>query len=168
MVQLNLLLQSKNGGHTTINRIRQPCLSLIGYGDHRLVAAVHRNMQQELRHVACAKHLVHGCETCCTLVWTKVGCKDAPADALPPQELACPTWRSNCWWPCCWCCCHGTLCSGAFAPGSWIGAMITTTLWLSHVDEWWWWWYERERERERERAKEKGGDVDAYMKCVLG
>lgn len=54
------------------------------------MAAVHWDVQQELGDVAGAEHLVHGGKPGGALVGAEVRSKYAPADALPPQELASP------------------------------------------------------------------------------
>lgn len=134
----DLLLQGKDGGDTTINWIRQPCLSLIRYGCCRFVAAVRRNVGQELWHIASPKHLVHSCKLSCTLISTKVGCKNASPNALPPQELASPTWC--CGWRSHYCfilclCYQATLGNSASTLASRSTTVTTnTTLWLGHAN----------------------------------
>ncbi|KAL6005184.1 hypothetical protein ACLOJK_005746 [Asimina triloba] len=85
---INLLLQREYGGHTSIDRIVEPCLGLVRYGYNRIMAPVGRYVQQQLRHIAGTKHLVHRGEPGRALVRPEIGCENAPADALPPQELA--------------------------------------------------------------------------------
>lgn len=55
--------------------------------------AIYRNVQQEFRHIAGAKHLMNRREASGTLVRPEVRCKNAAADALSPQKLARAAWR---------------------------------------------------------------------------
>lgn len=89
--KLNLLLQCKDCGHATVNRVREPGLSLIGDGNGSVMAAVGRNAPENLGDVVGAKHLVDGGEAGNPLIGVKVGGKDAATDAFPPKELACTT-----------------------------------------------------------------------------
>lgn len=52
------------------------------------MSSVHRNVQQELGHVTCTKHLVNRSESGGSLVRTKVWGEDTPTNALPSQKLA--------------------------------------------------------------------------------
>lgn len=90
---MDLLLQSNNGGDATVDRVGEPSLSLVGNGDDGIVAAVGRDVQQELGHIAGTEHLVNRGEPGRALVRPEVRGEYAPADALPPQEFACAAWR---------------------------------------------------------------------------
>ncbi|GAB2226412.1 hypothetical protein Droror1_Dr00022217 [Drosera rotundifolia] len=54
-----LLLQCQDVSNAPINRVPNPSLSLIHHRDHRLSTITHRQMLQQLRHIARTKHGAH-------------------------------------------------------------------------------------------------------------
>lgn len=77
---------------TTIYRIMKTSLSFVGDGDNSFTSIMDWNVKQELRDVACSKHLVNSCKSCCSLLRWEVRCEYTIWCTLPPQELACTTW----------------------------------------------------------------------------
>jgi len=53
---------------TSINRVMKTSLSFVGDGDDSFTSIMDWNIKQELRNVACSKHLVNSCESCCSLL----------------------------------------------------------------------------------------------------
>lgn len=46
-------------GDAAVDGVADACLSLIAHGDHSVQALVRRDLEQQLRHVAGAEHLVY-------------------------------------------------------------------------------------------------------------
>lgn len=63
-----LLLEGKDMRDTAINRVMKTSLSFVGDGDNSFTSIMDWNIKQELRDVACSKHLVNSCKSCCSLL----------------------------------------------------------------------------------------------------
>lgn len=95
--QAYLLLQSKNMGDTTINRVMESSLSFIRDCDSSFRAVVHWELSEELRNIACPKDFVNYRKMGRTLFVAEIRGKYTTLDASPPQEFACSTGRSTTW-----------------------------------------------------------------------
>lgn len=85
-----LLLESKDMSDTAVDRVPEPSLRLVADRNHRIEPLVNRDMRQQLWHITRPENLVHGRKVRRALLGVEVGRKDAPRDALPPEELARP------------------------------------------------------------------------------
>lgn len=81
--------------NAAVDRVPEPCLSLITNRNHRVGPLVHRDVVEELRDVASSEHLVHRREMSGALLRVEIRRKYAPRHTLPSQELACPAWPST-------------------------------------------------------------------------
>lgn len=88
-----LMLKRENVCDATIDRISNPSLSLVSNGDNGLSPVLYREMNQKLRDVAGPEHLVYSRELRSPLLRAEVRGEYAVRGTLPPQELACTTWR---------------------------------------------------------------------------
>lgn len=86
-----LLLESEDVSDAAIDGVSEAGLRLVANGDDGVEALVRRDVEEQLRHVARPKHLVHRREVGGALLRVEIRREYAPGHALPPQELACPT-----------------------------------------------------------------------------
>ena len=90
----DLLLKGEDVSNAAVHRISDSGLGFVGNGDDGLAAVGGRHVQQQLRHVAGAEHLVYGGEPRGALLRAEIGGEHALRRALPPEELACAARRS--------------------------------------------------------------------------
>ena len=88
----HLLLEGKDMGNTTVDRISHPGLGFIGNCDHSLTPIRHRHMKQQFGNITSTKHLMDRRKLGRALLRGEVGCENAVGGALPAEELACTTW----------------------------------------------------------------------------
>lgn len=94
MNETYLVLQCKDCGDATINRVGEACLSLIADSEDSIVAAVGRDVHEKFGDVAGAKHLVDGSKASSPLIGAKMGSEDAGGmHAFSPKEFACTARR---------------------------------------------------------------------------
>ena len=86
----HLLLEGEDLRDAAVDGVAEPGLRLVGDGDDGLAAVGDGEVGQQLGGVAGAEHLVDGGEVRRALLVAEVGCEDAAAHALAPQELARP------------------------------------------------------------------------------
>lgn len=91
----HLLLKSEDVGNAAINGVSDASESLVGERDDSVEALVRRDAEEELRGVASAEHFVDRREVCGALISVEVWREDASFHALPPEELARPTWPTS-------------------------------------------------------------------------
>lgn len=74
--------------NTAINGILNPSLSFIGERDSGLAPVTHRNLSEELRHVASSKHLMNSSEVARTVFVGEIRCENTAFYTFSSQEFA--------------------------------------------------------------------------------
>lgn len=83
-------MKGEDVGDAAVDGVPEPGLRLVTNGDHGVGPLLHRDVEEELRHVTSSEHLVHRREMSRALLRVEMRRKYAPCHTLPPQELACP------------------------------------------------------------------------------
>lgn len=82
-------------GDAAIDGVSDSGLSFVGNGDDGFAAVGHRHVQQQLRHVAGAEHLVDGGEPRRPLLRAEVRGEHAVRRAFAAEEFACAAGRAG-------------------------------------------------------------------------